>query len=107
MGEALERIVDEVVRRVAHQAGAERGEGVDLAGLGENVGEIVPRLHVVEGQRRLDCDALVNVGLGDTECSMWRSFLKEPPPRATSMQHWLSSKSGVVGRSGMEERSRT
>ena len=68
MGEALERIVGEVVRRVAHRVGAERGEGVDLAGLGENVGEIIPRLHAVEGQRRLDCDAVVNVGLGDTGC---------------------------------------
>ena len=29
-GETLERIVGEVVRRVAHQVGAERGEGVDL-----------------------------------------------------------------------------
>ena len=67
-GEALERIVGEVVRRVAHQVGAERGEGVDLAGLGENVGETIPRLHAVEGQRRLDCDAVVNVGLGDTGC---------------------------------------
>ena len=68
MGEALERIVGEVVRRVAHQVGAERGEGVDLAGLGENVGETIPRLHAVEGQRRLDCDAVVNVGLDDTGC---------------------------------------
>ena len=70
MEEALERIVGEVVRRVAHQVGAERGEGVDLAGLGENVGEIIPRppRTVVEGQRRLDCDAVVNVGLGDTGC---------------------------------------
>ena len=58
-----------MVRRVAHQVGAERGEeGVDLAGLGENVGETIPRPHVVEGQRRLDCDAVVNVGLGDTGC---------------------------------------
>ena len=68
MGEALERIVGEVVRRVAHRVGAERGEGVDLAGLGENVGETIPRPNVVEGQRRLDCDAVVNVGLGDTGC---------------------------------------
>ena len=54
-GEALERIVGEVVRRVAHRVGAERSEGVDLAGLGENVGETIPRPNVVEGQPRLDC----------------------------------------------------
>ena len=54
MGEALERIVGEVVRRVAHQVGAERGEGVDLAGLGDNVGEIIPRLH--DGDARSDVE---------------------------------------------------
>ena len=61
MGEALERIVGEVVRSVAHQVGAKRVEGVDLASLGENVGDVIPRPHVVEGQRRLDRNAVVNV----------------------------------------------
>ena len=101
MGEALERIVGEVVSYDVLPIRLERS-AVKASTLQASV--------TMSARLSRDCTQWRDSDGSIAQCSgkcrtrrhgMWRSFLKEPPPpRATSMQHWLSSKSGVVVRIG-------